>query len=922
MRHPSVGNRSYSGVVLAGLAAALLFAPAPTDGQNPAAAAPGAAAPGAPSADPKAPALPPRKAGAPGPAQPAPAQPAAGQRAGARMAQAPPSKTSPLKGEPGSLKSASGAVSHRPQRKIRLDFRDVDIDNVLKFYGMAAGKTVVKDPGLTGPVTMMVPQPISLDQGLHVLQAVLDSKGYTLQQDDPMLLRIVPQRGGFGGFRGGGGAGGLGDPSGADALGGPGGFGGPGGRGRSREPEITVFKLQSASAQKVAQIITELFVSNGSAGGGGFGGRGGRFGGGFPGRFAGFPFQAQALLNQPANANPADPTLASVVGTTVRASADDYTNSVVVVAPPSMTEQIRTLVDQLDRKVTPNIITRVFHLVHGYAEDLAPVVSNVLLGASATGASGGALQNVPFEQRVRLQARVGSVNAAAGQVVPDSRTNSLIVSTTAENMATVENLVRELDTTVHPQPTTLVIRLENARATDLATLLNQSFSSTTNRGYGAGGYGSTTNQGYTNPFFSGNRGGGLGGSGFGGGGGGFGGGGGGLGGGGGGLIRGAADTGSAAKIAAARPSSPQDGLLPADQLGQTFQSAQLPSTRTGVSATSPFQRGIGSTSAGGLSNYGIGANSGVIVVPDTNSNSLIINTDPANMDMLRQLVHGLDVVSDQVLIEALIVEASLDKETKLGIDWTWTHSLGGAAKGTASQGNATADAAATTAGFKYSVVGTNLQAVLTALQTDSRFNVLATPRIFTANNQPAEINIGQQVPYILSTLVSTTGSQTFNYGYLDVGIILDVVPRIAQNGLVTMDMQQTANELQGFTSFNAPIINQREAITEVSVQDGQTVIIGGIIRDQITNNKNKVPILGDLPLIGGLFRSTDKDKQKTELMVFLTPRIVHNPGQAATVTDQIKSQLGAPLPPAPGPVPDGNIPPPAGGKDGAPPKNG
>ena len=505
------------------------------------------------------------------------------------------------------------------------------------------------------------------------------------------------------------------------------------------------------------------------------------------------------------------------------------------------------------------------------------------------------------------------------------------LSTTAENMATVENLIHELDTTVHPQPTTLVIRLENARAADLAVLLNQSFSSTTNRGYGVGGYGSTTNQGYTNPFFNGNRGG-FGGGGFGGGGfggGGFGGG--GLGGGGlGGFTRGAADTGGGLKIAAARSSSPQNDPLPADQLGQTFQSAQLPQTRTGVSATSPFQRGIGSSAGtlGGLSNFGIGANSGVIVVPDTNSNSLIINTDPSNMDLLRQLVRGLDVVSDQVLIEALIVEASLDKETKLGVDWSWTHSLGGGNKGTASQGNAATDASAATPGFKYSVVGTNLQAVLTALQTDQRFNILATPRIFTANNQPAEINISQQVPYILSTLVATTGSQTYNYGYLDVGVILDVVPRIAKNGLVTMDVQQTANELQGFTSFNAPIINQRAATTEVSVQDGQTVIIGGIIRDAVTKNKNKVPILGDLPLIGGLFRSTDKDKQKTELMVFLTPRIVHNPAQAATLTDQQKSQLQSPVPPSPGPVPDGNSAPPSGGtpppdgKEGGTPKNG
>jgi general secretion pathway protein D len=585
-----------------------------------------------------------------------------------------------------------------------------------------------------------------------------------------------------------------------------------------------------------------------------------------------------------------------------------------------MLDQVRGLIEQLDRKVTSNVITRVFHLEQGNAEDLAPVVSDVLLGAAPTGASGGALQNVPFEQRVRLSARVGSVSAAAGQVVPDTRTNSLIVSTTAENMAVVERILHELDAPIHPRPSTLVVRLENARATDVALVLKQAFS-LNGRGYnsGLGGLfsgGTTGYGGYNNNPFGGNRNFGQPGSrgnqpgGFGG-----------L------NQRGDASDGSGPRLASLQAADQGDDLLPPDQLRQTFQSAQLPQSRSGVRVTTPFQRGTtgtGTGTLGGLNSYGLGTNTTVIVVPDTNSNSLIINTDPANMEMIRQLIHNLDVVSEQVLIEALIVEASLDRETKLGIDWSWTHSLGDGTKGTVSQNTG---AAAVTAGLKYSVVGTNIQAVLTALATDQRFNILATPRIFTANNQPAEINIGQQVPYIISTLVADNGTQTFNYSFMDVGIILDVVPRIAQNGLVTMDVQQTANELQGFTSFNAPIVAQRETSTQVSVADGQTVIIGGIIRDSTTKSANKVPILGDLPLIGGLFRSTDKAKSKTELMVFLTPRIVRNPGQAATLTDQQKSQLRTPIPPSPGPVPDGQNPAPPNetppdGKDGAAPNKG
>src|SRR5207248_6518838 len=121
---------------------------------------------------------------------------------------------------------------------------DVDIDNVMKFFSMAAGKTLIKDPGLTGPVTMMLPQPVSVDEGLRVLKAVLNTKGYTLQ-DDPMLMRVVPE-GGFGGFGGGrfGRGGGGGGFDGGDDLGG---FGGGGGR-RDRGPQVTAFQLESASA--------------------------------------------------------------------------------------------------------------------------------------------------------------------------------------------------------------------------------------------------------------------------------------------------------------------------------------------------------------------------------------------------------------------------------------------------------------------------------------------------------------------------------------------------------------------------------------------------------------------------------------------------------------------------------------------------
>jgi general secretion pathway protein D len=118
-----------------------------------------------------------------------------------------------------------------------------------------------------------------------------------------------------------------------------------------------------------------------------------------------------------------------------------------------------------------------------------------------------------------------------------------------------------------------------------------------------------------------------------------------------------------------------------------------------------------------------------------------------------------------------------------------------------------------------------------------------------------------------------------------------VTPHITANGYVTLDVDQTANDLQGFTSFNAPIVNQREANTTVSVKNGETIILGGIIRRNVTSTVKKIPILGDIPLLGQLFRSTTKDDTRTELMVFLTPRVVKNPDDARALRDDTTKKM-------------------------------
>jgi general secretion pathway protein D len=180
---------------------------------------------------------------------------------------------------------------------------------------------------------------------------------------------------------------------------------------------------------------------------------------------------------------------------------------------------------------------------------------------------------------------------------------------------------------------------------------------------------------------------------------------------------------------------------------------------------------------------------------------------------------------------------------------------------------------------------------MNAIQTDQKFNVLSTPRIFTSNNTQAQINISQSIPFITNSRQDVNGGLTFNYSFTDVGVVLTVTPRITSNGYVTMDINQTANDLQGYTTFNAPIINQREADTTVSVRNGETIILGGIIRNTVTANRNKVPLLGDIPLLGTLFQSNSKESKKTELIVLLTPRIVKDDKDARILKDDVVKSL-------------------------------
>jgi len=560
--------------------------------------------------------------------------------------------------------------------------------------------------------------------------------------------------------------------------------------------------------------------------------------------------------------------------------ASAASNTLIITDTGSNITRLLGIIERLDAESEQG--TRVFPLQYADATSLAPIISQLVITTSTitSGTPGGS--RAPWEQRLlgRMGGRptaggVTSSSTTTGTVLSDPRTNALIVTASPDKMQIAESVIASLDRPVPYESTVFVYSLQHAKAADLAASLNQAFGRGGTARTAATTSTTTRTQQRTTPSTRRTQPG----------------------------LQGGTTSSQAPELESEEPiqiASKQAGQQrpPTTSGGTTY-------PRAGTSGT----RGVTRDAEGRVvSTYG--TTDTVTVIPESNTNSLIINAPPEQMESVKRLVLELDQVPVQVMIEAIIAELTLDATSKFGFEWTWMERNAFSnpqATGTLSTNFGLNDPKAL--GLRYSVVGTSLTGLLSALATDQRANILSTPRIFTANNRPAEINISQQVPYIISFRETTAGTFTYNYGYMDVGIVLQVTPQVSANGTVNLEVSQEANDLLGFTSFNAPIVARRSAQTSVSIQDGQTVVLGGIMKESRSQTITKIPLLGDLPLVGGLFRKKEITKGKTELLVFLTPRVVRTPEQARALTQQQQGQLRGVKSPTPAPLPPASSPP-------------
>ncbi|MFI3221107.1 MAG: type II secretion system secretin GspD, partial [Methylococcales bacterium] len=329
-------------------------------------------------------------------------------------------------------------------------------------------------------------------------------------------------------------------------------------------------------------------------------------------------------------------------------------------------------------------------------------------------------------------------------------------------------------------------------------------------------------------------------------------------------------------------------------------SSSTPDTQPPPTDTKPLSTS-GSGATGDATVSGIGE---VKIIADEPNNSLVIVATAQQYERILPIINQLDVMPLQVLIDATIVEVDLKDDLKYGLQWSFNN---GNFLNLLTQ--AGPDVLNTvSSGYSLFYSGGTAKAVLNALATKSTINVIASPSIMVLNNQEASINVGDKVPIATSQSTNTNSANVTpnlltpnttsaivsnNIQMLDTGITLKIKPRVNAGGLVLMKIEQEANQAVRTTTsgLDSPTIQQRKIHSSIAVKNGETIVLGGLIREDNGRGITGMPLLMDIPILGSLFGTTSKNKDKTELVILITPRVVGNEQNARDVTNEFKRKL-------------------------------
>jgi general secretion pathway protein D len=533
-------------------------------------------------------------------------------------------------------------------------------------------------------------------------------------------------------------------------------------------------------------------------------------------------------------------------------------NSILISETAANLKQMMEIVAYVDQPSALRMEMRSYVLKHAKSADVMARLQSIIQEAEAAGAHAAApgqpgLPPSPIRRpgQPAQPMEGGEESVVEGKVImaADERTNKLFILTRVPNFGFFDRLIAELDAKVDPDVVMKVIPLDYAIAEDVAGLLNA-------------------------------------------------------------LITG----GSA-------PSSSSSSRRTTSSTGTTTTGARAPSV-----PPPPISGGGGGAGAGAQNSGFLQYAEGVHILPDPRTNCLLVMATKEDMLRIQELVRSLDTSVAQVQIECVIAEVTLNNELDVGVDLfqrlsTTAHGEVAGTGGNSTDGNTPAQlsplsaiasnlpSAAALAGGAGGLTyfGTfrnlNLDTVLHALATTANSKVLQTPVIQTMDNEEADITVGQSVPVPTSQSSSiiagvgtlATAGVTSSIQYEDVAVELTVTPRINPDGYVRMDIEQKVNDLGAnvnISGTSVPIINKKEAKSSVAVQDGSTVVLGGLIQTTKTVSTTKTPFLGDIPFFGQIFKSQQNNKTRTELIIFIRPVVMRSDMEAVTEAKRRLRLLG------------------------------
>jgi general secretion pathway protein D len=551
-------------------------------------------------------------------------------------------------------------------------------------------------------------------------------------------------------------------------------------------------------------------------------------------------FITQLIPLKYADANEIRGLLSALVSKESSLLAYGPTNTLILTEVQSNISRLMKIIRALDVQA-PAAILKVIALKYAAADQMVSSLQGALEGLAEAESDGGEAAATTAQQRRQRRA---SPQAAASlqrtptapKIIADSRTNSLVVIATPSVIMAAEDLIAKLDIpTPEGRGQIHVYYLEHADAEELAQVL----------------------------------------------------------------------TAQASEIERSQAAAtPTTGATPQPTRAQPQQAAQRGQTSQPFTGTTPL---------------------GITITADKPTNSLVITAPPEAYAVLKEIIEKLDIRRSQVLVEALFAEVTLGTADQFGVEWrviddpdggtqvfassTGTPGEGGTGVlGVLSQGlstTATTAGAAALASPTGLIIGAirntfrigdreivNIPAVLRAFEGSNDVNILATPNLLTTDNQEASIFIGEERPFLTGTQSDATNINVTNrsFDFRDVGIELKMTPQISHGRTVRLELEIKLSAFAGEAEVGAVVTTNREATTTVVSDDGQTIVIGGLIRDDSQASQTGVPCVGNAPLIGWAFHQETKSNRKNNLLIFITPHILNTPGDINRITTHKRQQ--------------------------------